>query len=186
MSFRLAAEMLILGGAAGTLPAAEARVAAAVAGGGAMARLPRLGGGQRRRSPGPGRFQPAARQPAHRRRCGPSGAAMSRPSGAGPWGCWPWSWARGGSSQDDVLDLGVGIRVEVRVGQRVEARPEAAHPVLQRREGQAPAAGLDHPRARSPCEPGPWLLETASALGARRVAGNWKRGAAWPRISRPS
>jgi len=120
MSFRLAAEMLVLGGAAEDLPRAEARVAEVVANGAAMAAyrawVAHNGGDPRclddfSRLPGaPRRVEvPAPR----------SGYIHAIDSRA--LGILAMELGAGRKSKDDVLDLGVGIRVHVRCGQRVDA-----------------------------------------------------------------
>jgi pyrimidine-nucleoside phosphorylase len=119
MSFRLAAEMLVLGGAARDLPGAEARVAEVVADGSAMAAyrawVAHNGGDPRCLDdfsllPGaPRRIEVPAP------RTGYIHAIDSR-----ALGILAMELGAGRKSKDDILDLGVGIRVHVRCGQRVE------------------------------------------------------------------
>ena len=177
MSFRLAAEMLILGGAAATLADAEARVAAAVAAGRAMGRyrawVAHNGGDARA-------LDDFSLLPGSRRTRGAGGRPRLHP-GHGqpqPWASWPWSWAAGRRRRDDVLDLGVGIRVQVRVGQRVEAGQRLLTLHCNERDGNPLPAGWIT-LGTAPPEAAPWLLERLSP----RV--NLAR-CAWPGISRPS
>jgi pyrimidine-nucleoside phosphorylase len=123
LSFRLAAEMLILGGGAATLAAAGERVAAAVAGGDAMRVFRHWvaanGGDPRalddfRLLPGCARTEVVRAE-----RGGYVRAIRSRALGV-----LAMDLGAGRRSLDDVLDLGVGIRVHVRVGQEVEPGQE--------------------------------------------------------------
>ncbi len=139
MSFRLAAEMLVLGGAAEDLPRAEARVAEVVANGAAMeayrAWVAHNGGDPRclddfSRLPGaPRRVEvPAPR----------SGYIHAIDSRA--LGILAMELGAGRKSKDDVLDLGVGIRVHVRCGQRVDA----GAPLLTLHASDRPLPNLDN------------------------------------------
>lgn len=120
MSFRLAAEMLVLGGAAADLAEAEAKVAAVVADGRAMEVFRTFvahNGGD------PAALDDFTRLPQARRfvkvtapRAGFVHAIDSR-----ALGIHAMEHGAGRKTKDDVLDHGVGIRVHVRRGQRVEA-----------------------------------------------------------------
>ena len=120
MSFRLAAEMLLLGGAASDLAQAEARVARSVADGTAMAAYRAFvaqNGGNPQALDDFSLLPQATRHvkvPAPR-----SGYVHAIDSRA--LGILAMELGAGRKSKDDVLDLGVGIRVHVRRGQRVEA-----------------------------------------------------------------
>jgi pyrimidine-nucleoside phosphorylase len=65
----------------------------------------------------------------------------------------------GRQSQDDVVDPGVGIRVEVRVGQKVEPGQALLTLYCGRREGRPLPAGWIT-LGPVPCAPSPWLLES--------------------------
>lgn len=119
MSFRLAAEMLVLGGAATDLARAEAQVAESVSSGKAMEAFRAfvaINGGDPRALddfsllPGaPRRIDvPAAR------------AGYVHVVDSRALGILAMELGAGRKSKDDVLDHGVGIRVQVRRGQRVE------------------------------------------------------------------
>jgi len=62
----------------------------------------------------------------------------------------------------DVLDLGVGIRVRVRVGDRVEPGQDLLTLYCNQRDGQ-PLPPDWIVLGPEPCEPRPWLLETVEA-----------------------
>ena len=161
MSLRLAAEMVLLGGACATLDEAEDRVAEAVASGRAMAVFrawvahnggdPRalddfsLLPGARRRVPVPAEA---------------SGYVQAMDSRA--LGLLAMELGAGRRDLDDVLDLGVGIQVEVRVGQWVEAGQRLLMLCCNERDGQPlPAGWITLGPARP--EPAPWLLESIEA-----------------------
>jgi pyrimidine-nucleoside phosphorylase len=158
MSFRLAAEMLILGGAAGTLAEAEALVAAAVASGRAREAFRAwvaANGGD------PKALDDFSLLPGSRRTVAvtaeTSGFVQAMDSRA--LGILAMELGAGRRSKDDVLDLGVGIRVEVKVGQRVEAGQKLLTLHCNERDGNPLPPGWITIGA-TPCEPGPWLLET--------------------------
>ena len=160
MSFRLAAEMLIMGGAASTLKEALSKVRASVENGSALETLRRfvaLNGGDAAalddfsRLPQAGQVVDIA---ADREGwiAGIDGRAL---------GLFAMELGAGRRDRTDVLDLGVGLRVRAQVGQRVAKgdvlfqahaksgaaiRPEAALAALSWSE--------------SPTEAGPWLLAT--------------------------
>ena len=156
MSFRLAAEMLLLGGAAPDLAQAEANVARAVADGTAMAVFRAFvaqNGGDPRAVDDFSMLPQATRHiriPAPR-----SGYVQSLDSRA--LGILAMELGAGRKSKDDVLDLGVGIRVHVRRGQRVEA----GDPLLTLHASDRPLPSLDDAwaiigdAAPEPCH---WLL----------------------------
>jgi pyrimidine-nucleoside phosphorylase len=119
LSFRLAAEMLIMGGAATTLEQAQAKVQASIQGGTALTTLRRfvtLNGGDARaledfsRLPQPGRIVEIRSE-----RAGYVSAIDGR-----ALGLLAMDLGAGRRNRDDVLDLGVGIRVHVKVGSKIE------------------------------------------------------------------
>jgi pyrimidine-nucleoside phosphorylase len=158
MSFRLAAEMLVLGGAAADLRAAEARVAAAVAGGDAMrtfrAWVAANGGN-------PEALDDFSLLPGSRRTVAvlaPQDGYVQGIRGR-DLGVLAMELGAGRRSQDDVLDPGVGIRVEVRVGQKVEAGQKLLTLYCNDREpGPLPAGWIT--LGPEPRECPPWLLES--------------------------
>jgi pyrimidine-nucleoside phosphorylase len=118
MSFRLAAEMLIMGGGATTLEGAQAKVQASIQDGSALATLRRfvaLNGGDARalddfsRLPQPGQAVDVLAD-----RDGYIAAIDGR-----ALGILAMDLGAGRRDRNDVLDLGVGIRVLAQVGQRV-------------------------------------------------------------------
>ena len=118
MSFRLAAEMLIMGGVACTLEQALARVQASIQDGSAMDTLRRfvtLNGGDAAtlddfsRLPQPGQFIEVL---------APRDGYISAMDGRA-LGILAMDLGAGRRDRNDVLDLGVGIRVRVIVGQKV-------------------------------------------------------------------
>ncbi|MDP1830549.1 MAG: thymidine phosphorylase [Geothrix sp.] len=119
MSFRLAAEMLILGGGASTLEQALAKVQASIQNGAALETLRRftaLNGGDARalddfsRLPQPGQVVEI--------RSDRDGYITAMDGRA--LGLLAMDLGAGRKDQSDVLDLGVGIRVQARVGARIE------------------------------------------------------------------
>jgi pyrimidine-nucleoside phosphorylase len=158
MSFRLAAEMLILGGGAGTLPEAETRVAAAVADGSAMgvfrAWVAHNGGD-------PTALDDFSLLPGCRRtvtvRAEAAGFVQAMDSRA--LGLLAMELGAGRRSRQDQLDLGVGIRVEVRVGQRVETGQKLLTLYCNDRDG-SPLPPSWITIGPHPCEPALWLLES--------------------------
>ncbi len=157
MSLRLAAEMLLLGGAEPDLAAAEARVAQVVADGTAMAVFRAFvaqNGGDPRAVDDFSRLPQATRHikvPAPR-----SGYVQAIDSRA--LGILAMELGAGRKSKDDVLDLGVGIRVHVRPGQRVEA----GEPLLTLHASDRPLPTWQENTvvidAQSPASVAPWLL----------------------------
>jgi pyrimidine-nucleoside phosphorylase len=118
MSFRLAAEMLIMGGAARTLPEAQAKVQASIKDGSALETLRRfvtLNGGDAKaledfsRLPQPGQVVDVLAT-----RDGYIAAIDGR-----ALGILAMDLGAGRRDRNDILDLGVGIRVEATVGQKV-------------------------------------------------------------------
>ncbi|MDR3672975.1 MAG: thymidine phosphorylase [Holophaga sp.] len=158
LSFRLAAEMLILGGGAGTLPEAQAQVASALASGRAMERFRTwvaFNGGD------PRALDDFSLLPGCRRtvvvRAETAGFVQAVDSRA--LGLLAMELGAGRSSQADPLDLGVGLRVQARVGQRVEAgQPLLTLYCNDREVDQLPPGWIT--LGPSPCEPSPWLLES--------------------------
>jgi pyrimidine-nucleoside phosphorylase len=161
MSFRLAAEMLILGGVAGSLPAAEAQVAEAVASGRAMALyrnwVARNGGDLRALDDFSLLPQAARSVPVRAERGGYVQAIQGR-----ALGLLAMELGAGRRQQGDRLDLGVGIRVHVQVGQRVEPGQTLLTLACNEREG-SPLPPDWITLGPAPCEPAPWLLETVEA-----------------------
>ena len=118
MSFRLAAEMLIMGGAAKTLPEAQAKVQTSIQDGSALETLRRfvaLNGGDVKalddfsRLPQPGKVVDVL---------APQDGYVSAMDGRA-LGILAMDLGAGRRDRTDVLDLGVGIRVLTRVGQKV-------------------------------------------------------------------
>jgi pyrimidine-nucleoside phosphorylase len=158
MSLRLAAEMVLLGGGAGTLAEAEDRVAAVVAEGAAMAKFREWVAGN---GGDPSVLDDFNRLPGFSRTLavraerggyvhaiqGRALGLLAMELGAGRW------------RQSDALDLGVGIKVHVRVGQRVEAGQELLTLCCNEPSGNPlPSQWISIQDA--PVEPPPWLLET--------------------------
>jgi pyrimidine-nucleoside phosphorylase len=161
MSFRLAAEMLVLGGAAGTLAEAEAKVADSIATGSAMAcyrAWATANGGDARALddfsllPGYGRTVAVRAQ-----RGGYVHAIQSR-----ALGLLAMELGAGRRSKDDQLDLGVGIRMHVQVGQKVAAGEKLLTLYCNEREGN-PLPDTWISLEDGPCEPTSWLLESIEA-----------------------
>jgi thymidine phosphorylase len=157
MSFRLAAEMLVLGGAAPDLAAAEARVAEVVSNGQAMqafrAFVAQNGGDPRALDDFSLLPQAVRHEKVPAPRSGYIHAIDSR-----ALGILAMELGAGRKSKDDVLDLGVGIRVHVRPGQRVEA----GEPMFTLHASQRPLGGLPENLVTIAAEPpgaiGSWLL----------------------------
>jgi pyrimidine-nucleoside phosphorylase len=161
LSFRLAAEMLVLGGAAASLGEAEARVAAVVADGAALRAFRTwvaANGGDplalddSRRLPGWTRAVPVRAE-----RGGYVQAIRGRDLGV-----LAVELGAGRSRRDDVLDLGVGIRLEVQVGDRVEPGQTLLTLFCNQRDG-SPLPPDWITLGPEPCAPRPWLLETLEA-----------------------
>jgi len=163
MSFRLAAEMLIMGGAAKSLPAAEALVAASIQKGTALETLRRfvsLNGGDAKALDDFSRL-PQAGQVVEVRadRAGHVAAIDGR-----ALGLLAMELGAGRKDRDDVLDLGVGLRVLAQVG-----RPVAAGEPLFRIHAKAgaridPAPYLATLRiSEESVAAQPWLLESLGA-----------------------
>lgn len=119
MSFRMAAEMLIMGGAAATLAEAQAKVQASIANGSALTTLRRfvtLNGGDAgalddfSRLPQPGQIVEVRAN-----RAGYIAAIDGR-----ILGLLAMDLGAGRKDRNDVLDLGVGLRVHVSAGSMVE------------------------------------------------------------------
>ncbi len=120
MSFRLAAEMLILGGAAKDLPRAEAKVAEVVANGQAMEvfrAFVKENGGDAAALDDFSRLPQAKRRVQVQAEC--DGYIQSIDSRA--MGILAMELGAGRKAKDDQLDLGVGIRLHAHPGQRVKA-----------------------------------------------------------------
>lgn len=158
-SFRLAAEMLILGGAASTLEAAEARVAEVVRSGRALEAFrlwTRANGGDPRCLDDVSRLPQAAQQvvvaaPAAGHIHGLDSRAL---------GLLAMELGAGRRHKDDVLDLGVGLRVHVRVGQAVAAGDPlfTVHAPVGARVAAGPYLAAVDLRPE-PAAAQPWLLE---------------------------
>jgi len=162
MSFRFAAEMLILGGAAPGLGDAAAQVAAAVASGRAMDAYRTwvaANGGEPRALddfgllPGWSRTRQVLAE-----RTGYVHAIQSR-----PLGILAMELGAGRRDRTDPLDPGVGLRVQVQVGQKVRAGEPLLTLYLNEREGQ-PLPSDWITIADAPCDPSPWLLETVEPV----------------------
>ena len=162
MSFRLAAEMLIMGGAATSLEAAQAQVRASINNGAALATLRRfvaLNGGDAQalddfsRLPQPGQVVDVLAD-----RAGHVAALDGR-----ALGILAMDLGAGRRDRNDVLDLGVGIRVLTRVGQKVQP----GDPLFRVYAKAGAAVALEAFRATleltsTPVTPGPWLLATVT------------------------
>jgi pyrimidine-nucleoside phosphorylase len=162
MSFRLAAEMVVLGGGAPDLSTAEARVAEALASGKGLAVLRQfiaLHGGDPAVVDQPGRLPQA---PCRREvRAEAEGVIQAMEGRA--LGLVAMELGAGRRSQKDVIDPSVGLELEVTVGQRVTPGQLLAtlhgadDRALERAEG--PTRGAIH--LGSVTRPAtPWLLET--------------------------
>ncbi len=162
MSFRLAAEMLVMGGAATSLEAAQTLVQASIHKGTALETLRRfvaLNGGDARalddfsRLPQPGQVVPVLAE-----RAGYVAAIDGR-----ALGILAMDLGAGRRDRNDILDLGVGLRVLAQVGQKV-----APGDRLFEVYAKAGAAVAQEPfRATlewsgEPVEPQPWLLAALS------------------------
>ncbi|HJV49171.1 MAG TPA: thymidine phosphorylase [Geothrix sp.] len=119
MSFRLAAEMLIMGGAAKSLPEAQAKVQASIQDGSALETLRRfvtLNGGDARALDDFGRLpQPGQVVEIRAEQAGYIAAIDGR-----ALGILAMDLGAGRRNREDILDLGVGIRVHATVGSKVE------------------------------------------------------------------
>jgi pyrimidine-nucleoside phosphorylase len=119
MSFRLAAEMLIMGGAARTLDEAQAQVRASIQDGSALETLRRfvaLNGGDAKALDDFSRLpQPGQALEVRADRDGYLAAIDGR-----ALGILAMDLGAGRRDRNDVLDLGVGLRVHVQVGSRIE------------------------------------------------------------------
>jgi pyrimidine-nucleoside phosphorylase len=160
MSFRLAAEMLIMGGVASTLEAAQAKVQASIQDDSALETLRRfvaLNGGDAEalndfsRLPQPGQVVEV--------RADQDGYIAAIDGRA--LGLLAMDLGAGRRDRDDVLDLGVGIRVHVQVGSRIE-KNDKIYTLYAKRDSRAESTEFlrtlkvvpEPPLAR------PWLLET--------------------------
>ena len=159
MSFRLAAEMLIMGGAAGTLPEAQARVRASIQDGSALETLRRfvaLNGGDARALDDFSRLPQAGQAiEVQADRPGFVSAIDGR-----ALGLLAMELGAGRKRQGDQLDLGVGLRVRVRVGQQVA--PGDPLFTLYAKAGAAPGPEAYRAAVRlgaAPPAPAPWLME---------------------------
>lgn len=160
MSFRLAAEMLILGGVAQDLGEAEAQVKGVIESGKAMEVLRRyvaLNGGEVAalddftRLPQPGRsFEVKAEQ----------GGIVQAIDGRA-LGIYAMELGAGRKNKDDVLDLGVGIRLGVTVGDRVEKGQTLLTVLAPARQVPLPPEGWVR-MGEEPAQPGSWLLDQMS------------------------
>jgi len=161
MSFRLAAEMLIMGGAAKTLPEAQAKVQASIQDGSALETLRRfvaLNGGD----------ASALDDFSHLPQAGQVVDVRADRSGyitaidGRALGLLAMDLGAGRKDQGDVLDLGVGIRVQARVGQRIQEQ-DVLFTVYAKAGGRPPdpapyLATLQI--APEPSAQAPWLLES--------------------------
>ena len=158
MSFRLAAEMLIMGGAAKTLDEAQAKVQDSIQTGSALEALRRfttLNGGDAQALDDFSRL-PQAGQTLDVRadRDGYVSAIDGR-----ALGLLAMDLGAGRKDRNDVLDLGVGIRVHVRLGQKL-AKGDSVYTIYAK-AGATP--DLERYRATleqtsTPVEPRPWLM----------------------------
>ncbi len=161
MSFRLAAEMLIMGGVATTLAAAQARVQASIRDGSALETLRRftaLNGGDARALDDFSRL-PQAGQVINIR--ADQDGYISAIDGRA-LGLLAMDLGAGRRDRNDILDLGVGIRVNVNIGLRI-TRKQTVFTVYAKPDAQvAPADYLQTLSLAQQAPPSrPWLLETA-------------------------
>ncbi len=160
MSFRLAAEMLIMGGAARDLEGAQKRVQASIQDGSALATLRRfvaLNGGDAKalddfsRLPQPGQVVEV--------RADQDGYIAAIDGRA--LGILAMDLGAGRRDRNDVLDLGVGIRVHVSTGFRVEKGGIVCTLYVKRDSSIDPAEFLRTLQiVPEPTPTQPWLLET--------------------------
>jgi pyrimidine-nucleoside phosphorylase len=160
MSFRLAAEMLIMGGAARTLDEALALVQTSIQKGTALATLHRfvaLNGGDTKALDDFSRL-PQAGQVVDIRaeRAGHIAAIDGR-----ALGLLAMDLGAGRRDRNDLLDLGVGLRVLAQVGRSVVIGEPLfrVHAKADARIDPAPYLATLHIGAE-PVAPAPWLLET--------------------------
>lgn len=156
MSFRLAAEMLVLGGAAKDLAEAEAKVEEAVHSGRAMEVLRRfvaMNGGQASALDEFSQLPQAARTFEVKAEQG----GFVRAIDGRALGIYAMELGAGRKSKEDVLDLGVGLRLHVNVGDSVAAGQTllTVHAPL-RVVPEPPAGWLD--LAHAPTQAPAWLL----------------------------
>jgi thymidine phosphorylase len=158
MSFRLAAEMLIMGGVAKTLPEAQARIQASIQDGSALETLRRfvaLNGGDAKALDDFSRLpQPGQVVDVRAARDGYIAAIDGR-----ALGILAMDLGAGRRDRTDVLDLGVGIRVLARVGQMV-AKGDLLFQILAKaNQSIVPDLYLTTLElTMTPPEPRPWLL----------------------------
>ena len=158
MSFRLAAEMLILGGAAADLAAAEALVADSIASGRAMAtyRTWVAANGGNAKALDDFSLLPGA---AHSVDILAEATGYIHAMDSRSLGIKAMEMGGGRSSKDDVLDLGIGIEVHANVGDKVEKGMKILTLHHNGRTGNPlPAGWIDIQPA--PVAKAPWLLET--------------------------
>lgn len=159
-SFRLAAEMLILGGGASTLEEAQAQVAQAVQSGKALEAFrvwTRANGGDAACLDDFSRLPQAAQQVVVKA----PAAGFIHGMDSRALGLLAMELGAGRRHKDDVLDLGVGLRVHARVGQAVEAGTPlfTVHAPAGAAVNPAPyLAAVDLRPEAAPTHP--WLLET--------------------------
>ncbi|MDR3683212.1 MAG: thymidine phosphorylase [Geothrix sp.] len=162
MSFRLAAEMLIMGGAARTLEAALSTVRASIQDGTALATLRRfvaLNGGDAlalddfRRLPQPGQIIEVRAD-----RAGRVAAIDGR-----ALGLLAMDLGAGRRDRKDVLDLGVGIRLHIQVGSKIE-KNDKIFTIYTKRDAQVASAEFLRTLDVLPeiARERPWLLETVN------------------------
>ena len=160
MSFRLAAEMLVMGGAATTLEGAQAKVQVSIKDGSALATLRRfvaLNGGDAASLDDFCRLPQAGQVIAVRAdRAGHVATIDGR-----ALGILAMDLGAGRKSQTDVLDLGVGIRVRVQVGQQV-AEGDVLYEIHAKVGATPPLAAYRATLtwSETPLTPAPWLLAT--------------------------
>lgn len=159
MSLRLAEEMLILGGAAQDIPQAQALVQDAIRSGKAMEAFRRFvaqNGGN------PKALDDFSLLPSYEPiqiirapRPGYVHAIESR-----TLGIFAMELGAGRKQQGDTLDLGVGLKVHVTLGQQVEAGQPMLSIFAPASKPLPPLAQTWITLQSAPCQPKPWLLET--------------------------
>ncbi|BDU68078.1 pyrimidine-nucleoside phosphorylase [Geothrix oryzae] len=160
MSFRLAAEMLIMGGAARTLPEAQAKVQASLQDGSALETLRRfvaLNGGDATALDDFSRLpQPGQTVEVRADRDGYISAIDGR-----ALGLLAMDLGAGRKDRHDVLDLGVGIRVQVAVGQKVAKGDPLFQVLAKANQSIKPELYLSTlVWAQDAPASSPWLLDT--------------------------
>jgi pyrimidine-nucleoside phosphorylase len=158
MSFRLAAEMLIMGGVAADLAEAEAKVAATISSGSAMQAYRHwvtFNGGNA------AALDDFSLMPgyASTREVLAESNGFIHAMDSRALGILAMEMGAGRASKDDVLDLGVGIRVHANVGDKVEKGQKLLTLYLNGKSGNPLATDWITIKPET-CPKHPWLIET--------------------------